>query len=363
MILTSTWKKVIVIYELNNDFSSDPGILLSLSYSLRLVGSEIDDHLAFPSLSTLSNPEYTIEEELNKLKRKSNRVFLIVHSSLEFANILCEKANQIGLMEKGSAWIIPNEVAGLLDSVNSSVIFNMQGVVGFKTHFMEMNETFRKFKFKFQRMFALEYPEEDNINPSIFALQAYDATKAIAEATNKLLQGKFSLEQFSENMLSSKFDRPSGNTFSKNGQLLQSPTFNIINVIGKSYREMAFWSQTLGFTKNFISHQVMETTKTNSDSNGVFRTVYWPGELQLVPKGWTLSNKERSLKIGVPSHGAFNQFVNVTRDKLMNKTFITGFSIDVFKAVGLLPYDLQYKFVPFNGSYDEMVDQVYNKVR
>lgn len=71
-----------------------------------------------------------------------------------------------------------------------------------------------------------------------------------------------------------------------------------------------------------------------------------------------------SLKIGVPSNGAFNQFVNVTHDKLKNETFITaGFSINVFKAVvGLLPYDLQYKFVPFNGSYDEMVDQVYNKV-
>ncbi|RHN45372.1 putative periplasmic binding protein-like I [Medicago truncatula] len=257
--------------------------------------------------------------------------------------MLCEKAKQIGLMEKGSAWIIPNEVAGLLDSVNSSVIFNMQGVVGFKTRFMEMNETFRKLKLKFQRKFALEYPEEDNINPSIFALQAYDAAKAIVEAANKSSQGKLRLEEISETIL--------------------SPTFNIINVIGKSYREMAFWSQTLGFSKNFISHQVMETRKTNNDSNGVFRTVYWPGDqMQLVPKGWTLSNNERSLKIGVPSNGAFNQFVNVTHDKLMNETFITGFSIDVFKAVvGLLPYDLQYKFVPFNGSYDEMVDQVYNK--
>jgi len=37
------WKKVTVIYELNNDFSSNPEILLSLSYSLKLVGSEIDD--------------------------------------------------------------------------------------------------------------------------------------------------------------------------------------------------------------------------------------------------------------------------------------------------------------------------------
>jgi ABC-type branched-subunit amino acid transport system substrate-binding protein len=362
------WKKVTVIYELNNDFSSDPGrILLSLSYSLKLIGSEIDNHLAFPSLSTLLDPNTTIENELNKLKRKSNRVFLIVNSSLELANMLFEKANQIGLMEKESVWIIPNMVAGLLDSVNSSVIFNMQGVLGFKTYFMEMNEAFREFKFKFQRRFALEYPKEDNINPSIFALQAYDATWAIFEAANKSsLQGKLSLEQFSQKILSNKFHRLSRNTFSKNRPLMQSQSFNIINVIGKSYREMAFWTPTLGFSKNLFSHQLKEKKNTNNDhdSNGVFSTVYWPGDMQSVPKGWTHSNEERSLKIGVPSNGAFTQFVNVTHDKTMNGSSITGFSITVFKeAVKLLPYDLHYNFIPFNGSYDEMVHQVHNKVR
>ncbi|KAI5431131.1 hypothetical protein KIW84_035335 [Lathyrus oleraceus] len=341
------WKKVTVIYELNNDFSSDPGILLSLSYSLKLVGSDIDNHLVFPSLSTLPDPKTTIENELNKLKRMSNRVYLIVHSSLELASMLCEKAKQIGLMEKGSVWIIPNEVAGLLDSVNSSVIFNMQGVVGFKTHFIEKSGAFRQFKFKFQRKFALEYPEEDNINPSIFALQTYDATKAIAKAANKSSQGKF--------------ERLSGKTFSKNGQLLQSPTFNIINVIGKSYREMAFWSPALGFSKNIVSHnKVMEISTNNDDSNGVFKTVYWPGESQSVPKGH--NNEERTLKIAIPSNGAFTQFVNVEYDQGNNEPTVTGFSISIFEAaVKRLPYILNYTFFPFNGSYDEMVDHVYNK--
>jgi len=68
------------------------------------------------------------------------------------------------------------------------------------------------------------------------------------------------------------------------------------------------------------------------------------------------------LKIGVPANGVFTQFVNVTHDS-KNGTFITGFSIGVFKVVvERLPYDLQYKFIPFNGSYDEMVYQVYNNV-
>jgi ionotropic glutamate receptor len=336
------WKKVTIIYELNNnDFSSDPGLLLSLSYSLKLVGSEIVNHLAFPSLSTLSNPKSTIENELNKLKKETNRVFLIVHSSLELSNMLFEKAKQIGLMEKGSVWIIPNEVSSLLDSVNSSVIVNMQGVIGFKTHFMEMNEALRKFKFKFQRNFALEYPEEDNISPSFFAFQAYDATKAIFEAANKSSsQGKFILEK----------------EFSKNGQLLHSPTFNIINVIGKSYREMAFWSPKLGFSKNIVN-----ATHNDDDFDGVFDTVYWPGDMKSIPKGH--NKEERNLTIAIPSNGAFTQFVNVEYDHSKNVTSINGFSIKVFEAaVRRLPYVLNYNFSPFSGSYDEMVDQVYNKV-
>ena len=57
----------------------------------------------------------------------------------------------------------------------------------------------------------------------------------------------------------------------------------------------------------------------------------------------------------------FNQFVKVTYN--YGSTWITGFSIEVFEAaVKKLPYDLQYELVPFNGSYDEMLAQVHNKV-
>nr|KYP40593.1 Glutamate receptor 2.5 [Cajanus cajan] len=345
------WRKVTSIYELNNGFSYDPGTLLGLTYSLRIVGSEIDNHLALPSLSSLSDPKATIEKELHRLKSKSNRVFLIVQSSLELANILFEQAKQMGLMENGCVWIIPDGVASLLDSVNSSVILHMQGVIGFKRHFTETSEAFRRFKFKFRRRFALEFPEEENINPSFFAFQSYNATWAIAHAARES-QGKFkfNLEQLFRNHLSN------------NSKLQQSHAFNIINVIGKSYRELALWSPALGFSKNLVSQQLTEIMKTNITSNSVLSTVYWPGGLQFVPKGWTRSTEERTLQIGVPTNGTFHEFVNVTHDQNKNNTSITGFSIDVFKAVvNALPYDLKYEFIPFNGSYDEMVEQVSNK--
>ncbi|MED6174550.1 hypothetical protein PIB30_070103, partial [Stylosanthes scabra] len=159
------WQRVTTIYELNSGFSYDPSALLDLSDSLRHVGSEIDNHLALPSLSSLSSQselKSRIENELSQQKnKKNNMVFLIVHSSLELAIMLFEKAKQMGMMEKGYVWVIPNEVAGLLDSFNSSVISSMQGVIGFKKQLMETSESYRNFKFKFRRSFALEYPEEE----------------------------------------------------------------------------------------------------------------------------------------------------------------------------------------------------------
>lgn len=349
-----------LIYEHSNGFFSDPRILNILSHSLRLVGSDIVDHLALPSLSSLSNPKVSIEKELNRLKSNSNRVFLVVQSSLEMANFLFERAKQMDLMEKGSVWVVPDEVAGLIDSVNSSVILSMQGVVGFKTHFNEMSETFRQFKSKFRRKFALEYPEEENTNPSIFALRSYDATWAIAHAAKKS-QGKFSRGEFSESILACNFEGLSGEISYENGKILQSQALQIINVIGKGYRDLAFWSPEFGFSKNLVRHRSMQTTQNNG-SVGSLQTVYWPGNLLSVPKGWAHGNVGKTLKIGVPAKGVFTQFVNVTYDQSRNETSITGFSIDVFKAaIRRLPYHLQYVFVPFNGSYDELVQQVYRK--
>jgi ionotropic glutamate receptor NMDA 1/ionotropic glutamate receptor len=62
--------------------------------------------------------------------------------------------------------------------------------------------------------------------------------------------------------------------------------------------------------------------------------------------------------------GAFKQFVRVTFDQTQNATCVTGFTINVFEAVvKRLPYNLPYVLVPFYGTYDEMVEQVYRNVR
>ena len=97
-------------------------------------------------------------------------------------------------------------------------------------------------------------------------------------------------------------------------------------------------------------------------SKSALGSVYWPGGSLVVPKGWTLGSKEKKLKIGFPANGAFNQFVRVSYEQ-DPKGSVSGFSVDVFKAVvGQLPYHLTYDPIPFNGSYDDMVVAVSNKV-
>lgn len=68
------WRKVTAIYEQNNRLSTECCFLTFLSDSLRVVDSMIDHHSSFSRTA--------IEEELNKLKGKSNRVFIVTESSI-----------------------------------------------------------------------------------------------------------------------------------------------------------------------------------------------------------------------------------------------------------------------------------------
>ncbi|KAL4372475.1 hypothetical protein S245_022055 [Arachis hypogaea] len=370
IICEFNWRKVTAIYEHDNGFTSyDSDILTKLSYSLSHVNSEVENYVAFPSMDTLLDPKTAIEHELKKLKNKSyNRVFLILQSSLEFATILFEKANQMGLMEKGSVWIITDDIASHLDSMDySSVTFNMQGVIGCKTSFVELSQTFKRFNFAFRREFGLEYPEEEieNPYPSLSALRAYDAIWIIAHALRKSQsQGNFSMEELSKNIVATNHEGLSGKISFKDGKLLEPATFKIVNVIGKSYNELAYWSPESGFSENLVNQISPSSASASASGRVLLSNANWPGGSKSVPKGWVYNNGgRRSLKIGVPAGDPCPQFVNVSYNQRLNQTHITGFSIHVFEAVVKhLPYQLPYHLVPFYGSYDDIVVQVNNKV-
>ncbi|KAK8646601.1 hypothetical protein V6N13_120381 [Hibiscus sabdariffa] len=354
------WRKVTVIYEDNNGFTTDSGLITLLSDSLRVVGSEIDDHLAFLTQSSASQQDGVIEQELRKLRSKSNRVFIVAHSSIEFTVSLFEKAKQLGMMEKGYVWIVGDKIASLLDSVDASALYNMQGVLGCRTNFVDSAKYFRQFKTKFRKLYGTRYAEEEEYsNPSIYALRAYDAAWAIAEAMDKSRVNATSKELFKQ-ILSSNFEGLSGRIRFRNNTVLQHQTFRIINVVGKSYREVAIWSPDFGFSSTSQKHG--QNSKFGNMTTKELGPIYWPGGLQTVPKGWTSFGDDKPLKIGVPASGAFNQFVKVSYDEGINGSYVTGFSVEVFESVlKRLPYHLPYELVPFYGSYDDMVEEVYSK--
>ncbi|KAB5526691.1 hypothetical protein DKX38_020538 [Salix brachista] len=352
------WRKVTVIYESKNGFSAYSGILTLLSDTLKTVNTEIEHHSTFPPMSSLSNPGAFIEQELIDMRRRSNRVFVVVMSSLKMAVLLFSKAKRLGMMEKGYVWIVTDEIASLLNSVDSSVVDNMQGVIGFRTEFARTSKPFKRFRSRFRSKYRSEYPEEEEYcNPSIFALRAYDATWAIAQ-TMKNSTGKSSSKDLSKGISSRIFRGVSGVIRFKNNVLWQLPWFQIINVVGNSYREMAVWSPESGFSKTLEKRNDVNSSSSFEE----WGPVYWPGGKGSVPRGWVISEKDKPFKIGIPSMGAFREFVHVSFDQANNKTCATGFSIKVFEAtLKRLPYDFPYEFVPFNGPYDEMVKQVYNK--
>ncbi|KAL5715903.1 hypothetical protein ACHQM5_017663 [Ranunculus cassubicifolius] len=361
MVGSYQWRKIIAIYEDNSSYSIDSGLITLLSDSLRDVGSEIESHVAFSPLASLLNPQSVIRKALEKLKSKQCRVFVVVQSSLQLTRLLFQEAKQMGMMEKGYVWITSDGTTSLLDSMSSSVLSSMQGVLGFRTYFSTSTSSFHDFEASFQHKFQLEYPnDKDRSTPSIFALRAYDAIWVMTRAMRRL--GENSMPKtILAGLVSTNFRGFSGDLSFRNGELSTVPTFRILNVVARSYMELGFWEPRFGFS---------ETVPVPEDSGSRARiekleVIYWPGGARPDPKGWAasiqLGSVEKPLRIGVPARSAFKQFVRVIYDE-SNRTYVSGFSVDVFEAVvKRLPYDLRYELVPYHGSYDDMVEQVYLK--
>ncbi|CAL5346135.1 unnamed protein product [Camellia sinensis] len=332
------WKKVIAIYE-DDSYGSDSSGLALLSESLHSIGTEIEHHLVFPPFFSLSDPQGFVHKEfVSLLHKQQSRVFIILQSSLPLAIHLFREAKQLGLVGRDSVWIITDAISSLLDSVNTSVISDMKGALGIQAYYNESNQFFQNFKQHFQKKIRSEYREEDNSEPGIHAIRAYDSIDTIIRAVQKLgLSGDI------------RFD---------GGELSQQfPIFKIINVIGKSYNEVCFWSSKFGFSKSVVG-------VNGSDSMKLWAvdSLYWLGKLvNVVPKGWAMPNEVKKLKIGVPAETTFEMFVKVVENSNGDKSYL-GLCIEVFeKVVEVLGYDLPYKFEPFHGSCDDLVLCVGNK--
>ncbi|KAG8386378.1 hypothetical protein BUALT_Bualt03G0142600 [Buddleja alternifolia] len=338
------WRRVTVIYEDTNSAANN--ILNHLSGALKDVDVQMSRLVPLPSFATCK----MLHEELEELKKENCRVF-VVHAGLALATRVFEKAKEMEMMESGYVWIATDPTTSLVHSLNASVISSMQGVLGVRRYFPDTGRNFLDFYSKFERMFRGKYPEEKNHEPGISALQAYDATLAVGLAINASVK---SGRKILENIEEIDFDGLNGKIQFKERKLTPTNQFQIINVIGKSsYRELGFWSVGLGFST------VNESKGVYNSSMDSLGPVIWPGGPWTTPRGWDIPTISNPLIIGVPNVSITNKFVKVEFDPSTNNYNFSGFSIQVFeKAVQNLKYPLPYKFIPFNGSYSDLVEQV-----
>ncbi|RVW42972.1 Glutamate receptor 2.7 [Vitis vinifera] len=308
VIESQDWHRVTVVYE--DIPSSTTGAVLQLSEALKDVGIEIGHLLPLPPLSSSSS----LVEELQSLKEGQCRVF-VVHTSLQLGVHLFETAKKMEMMKEGYIWIITDTIS-------------IQDIPG-----------------RFRRKFISEHPDEEKNEPGIYAAKAYDATWAAALA---MKGGRGTGQQLLEKISNGQFDGLTGKIQFSDQKLAPAHIFQIINVVGKSDRELGFWSET------------------SEEESGFWRDrralaqVVWPGGPRNTPRGWTPPTDEKPLNIGVPIGSTFKQFVEVIQDG--NNISFKGFSINVFNAtVERLPYALPHKLYAFSGTYDELVRQIYLK--
>ncbi|TXG47513.1 hypothetical protein EZV62_026807 [Acer yangbiense] len=350
------WKRVVVIYE-DDGNGGDIGDLTLFSEALQDKGSEKEYRLVLPPFSYLTNPKEVVREELEKLFRIQSRVFIILRSSSSMVIHLFREAKEMGFVGMDSVWIISDTVTSFLDSFNSSVISSMEGALGIKPYFSEDSSSYIDFKSRFKKAFRAEYSEEDSSDPGFYTLKAYDSIKTVTQGISKMTSDDSSAKILIENILSSNFTGLSGEISFKEGRLLQTPKLRIINVLGKKDRELDFWLPEFGFSKSL---EIENDTRERNSRKGLAGAVIWPGDSKQDPKGWAMPTNSKQLKIAVPGRTSFEKFVKVHQHE---KTLTyDGFCIRLFEEVlKVLEYDLPYEFYPVNGTYDELIDSVYNK--
>ncbi|KAK3437315.1 hypothetical protein EUGRSUZ_C01861 [Eucalyptus grandis] len=343
-------REAVLIY-VDNEFGE--GIIPSLMGALE----ELDTRVPYRSHIPPSAMDDQIGQELYKLMKMQTRVF-IVHMLPPLGSRLLAKAKELGMM---------SEV----------VASSMQGVLGIKTYVPD-TRNLDTFMIQWKKKFQQENPSVLSPPLNIFGYYAYDAARALAMAVEEMGTGNFTFQILNASTDATDLDtigvsqngdkllHELANTaftgltrnFSLVGGQLESSVFQIVNINGNAARGIGFWTLKNGLQRDLTSFNIGKYSASKSNLG----TIIWPGDSTSVPKGWEFPTTGKSLKILVPVKDGFKQFVTVTRDPTTNTSQVTGYCIDIFRAViEKLPYALTYEFIPFalpNGIYYQNYDAV-----
>ncbi|KAG8384025.1 hypothetical protein BUALT_Bualt04G0075200 [Buddleja alternifolia] len=334
------WREIVPIYE-GNEFGE--GLIPFLADALEKINARVTYRSHIHKLAT----DEEIVAELSKLMKMQTRVF-VVHMRASLASRLFAKAKQLGMVSEGYVWIITNSMTNELNSMDASVIESMQGVIGVQPY-TPITEELNNFEIRYKER------QQQSQDLNMIGLWAYDSTIALAVAvekarlsntefqkSKKISKSFTDLEDFGVSstgpqlikaLSTTTFNGLAGNFQLVDGQL-QSPPYQIINVVGPRARVVGYW------TKN----------------NGIVKEL----------NGWTVTADRQKMRIGVPVKKRFTEFLRVIWNP-DNSTEVNGYCIEIFHAMlAQLPYDIAYEFIPFAtpnhesaGNYDGLVYQLY----
>ncbi|XP_073262466.1 glutamate receptor 2.8-like [Populus alba] len=337
------WREAVPIY-IDDEYGE--GIIPYLTDALQAV----DARVSYRSVISPSATDEQIVEELYKLMGMQTRVF-IVHMYGSLGTRLFSKAKEIGMMSEGYVWIMSDGLtADLLSSPNPSVTETIQGVLGVKPYVPSTKEI-QDFRVRWKRKFQQDNPYIIDAELNIYGLRGYEAATALALAVEKAGTTNFGFRKANVSSSSSTDLATLGVSF--NGpSLLQALSNTSFKGLTGDYH----------FADGQLQPPAFQIVIIMSPSVSGISTVIFPGDTTAVPKGRGIFTKENKLRIGVPVKSSFRKFVDFKKYPGSNTTEITGFCIDVFDTVvKTLPYDLAYEYVPFFGTYNDLVYQVYLK--
>lgn len=368
IIRSFNWRKIITIVELDSN-GGDSGTSAVLSEALLGSGVEIEHRLVLPPFaSIMTDPQSFIHNDMKELASKNSRVFIVLKSSISMATHLFKEARRSGLIGIDSIWIVMDDIASLLHYLNTSSISSMEGVLGIKPYYSEKSPDFLLFNSQFMKAFRLEYPDADNFNIGIHALRAYDSITAVSRALVQLRSSNINGTSYNllNTHLTEHFTGLSTNKINLHKELSEFSVYMLVNVVPNNHTDIGFWSPEIGFRKGLFNASCKRII--GSDNMGVLGdAVRWPGGITRVPKGWSMPNPGKKLRIGVPGNASFEKFVRVdwNRSSSEGQHSISGYCIDIFNEVVKIlerSYPVPFEFWPTNCTYNELVEYVANGV-
>lgn len=360
------WKRVVVVYE---DTNYGAGPMPCLFDALKEVEARVP--YRFVVSPTASNEG--ILKDLYKLKTMQSRVF-VVHMGSSLGSRFFPLVREAEMMSEGYAWIITEGLAGPLDSLDAAFVDSMQGVIAVKPY-IPGSKALEGFKKRWRRNSLLDNPDNLLSEPTTVGLRAYDTIWALAMVAETLevvpdrsavmetadtssdmahLGTSEAGPEILDSILKTTFEGLSGKFILINGEL-RATAYEVVNLVGRSQREVGFWTPRRGLSR----HLDLSDRREKSTSAETLGFIIWPGETIVVPRGWEEPVGEKKMRVGIPKESGFDLIMKAEYHPSTNKTIASGFVIEVFEeAVKKLPYALPLEYVPYDGDYNSLVNQI-----